>query len=257
MPLTVTAPVTGSDYSRPYESSIVPKLSLGGSTAWTKATYTIYDQAGTAKATGTLNNPGTGTATFPAVDISDPATWPDDTYSLVASASIDPCDAPAQTVTFTLSTGGCSLQIASSPAPAWTSTNGNNAFKTMTFSVSNTCDAAAITFNSFKFTWPIAPATNGVASSVFVSSIAYGATTFRTGLTAATGANGSTISFGSGNSVTVAALGTSSSFTVTFSSNFTTNAGQNGTQGKVTSIVAGTTSPTNSDELVFSSTPIP
>lgn len=238
---SVNVPAAGADISRPYETGFAPKVTLVGG-SWTNARVSIPN---TSYSDSRTPAGGTGVVTFSTFDATN---LPDGSYTLVALATVNSCDAPAIVVPFTLSTGTCGLSITN---PSWTSTNGAGAYTSLQFQVSNNCDLSDLTFNSLKFAW------SGVPSGAFVTTIKYNGTTFRSGLTAATGAQNSAISFGSGNIVTVTKATTSNTFTITFNDNMTDDGTKDGTPGTFSSIIAGVTAPAASDDELIGATSVP
>jgi prepilin-type N-terminal cleavage/methylation domain-containing protein len=250
--MTIGTPANGSDYARPDVTALTPTLVTTG-TGWTSANVTITDPSGATVYSQTINAaPTVNIYTFPTFDVSNTGTYPNGIYTISATASASSCTTQAQVRQFTLSTVVCGLQLAVSPAPVFQGTGANTA-SSFDFRITNSCTVSSITFDSLKFTW------TGVASSQFISSITYGASTIASGKTLATGGNGVVIALSA--SQTLGPGATSPTVTLNFGGankgNFTSDGSKDGTAGKFSSIIAHEInfSPSN-DELIPGS-PVP
>lgn len=242
--LSVTTPATGTDYPRPYSTSVVPALNVTG-TGWTSATVTITDASGALKYSQTLSGAGP-TYTFPTWNVSDTNANPDGTYTLTATGTAGACTTNPVTTTFTLSTTTCSLNIAS---PVYQG-NGANAYTSLDFRIQNTCTSTNLTFNQMKFTW------SGVLAARYISQVKYNGVAITSALTSATGGNGVVINLTTPQ--TINANTTSAAvFTLVFSSNFTSDGSKNGTPGKFPSIIVHETSPVSANDELVVGNPIP
>jgi hypothetical protein len=249
--LTITTPAAGSNIVRPTPGGFTPTAVVTG-TGWTSATATITGPGSAATSytarAGTLSG---STFTFPTFDASNTTTYPDgiNAYTISIVGFVGSCATPVQTSTFTLSTVTCGLQLAASPAIAYTSTNGNGAYTSLTFKITNTCTITGITVDSLKFTW------SGVLNTVYINSISGPSGALASPASATAGGNGVVITFSS--PVTIAANSTSGLFTIGFSSNFTSNGGKTGTPGKFSSIIAHETNVSPSNDELISGSPVP
>ncbi|MEA2164517.1 MAG: hypothetical protein QOK37_2644 [Thermoanaerobaculia bacterium] len=255
--MTISYPSTGSTITRPDVTSFAPTLSVSGS-GWTSATVTITGPSPSTTAVYSqtfTGSPSGSTYTFPTFNMANATTYPDGVYTVSAMASVGACNTPAQTSTFTVQTVICGLQLAATPV--FPSTNGASAYTSMTFQIQNTCTVTSFTFNSLKFTW------SGADASEYISSIQFGSTTVATLASTTTGGNGKTITLSPAQ--TIAGGATSSTITLNFSGstsgsnngNFTDNANKSGVPGKFGSIIANETLPAAAADELINGSPVP
>ena len=253
--IAISSPAANAIVARPENNAVSLTATVTGS-GWSNATIFVKNAARVTIASFAISGPPSGSNTYT-------ASWNnsalgDGVYyiSAVATTTLG-CRAYSAEVPIELDTIPCGLKLIN---PDLADNSGNDRSTRMTFQVENNCETA-MTFNSITPTWPIAPTSNGAASAIRIIGVSYGASSLYSNATGS--ATGVTIPLSS--SVTIGAgsflLPTvSSTFTFTFSDNFTsTGAHNSGTDGKFTSIQVNVTAPTpgGPEELLPDSNPIP
>ena len=235
--MSIIAPTSTTDMSRPYEDVLTPKLDANGS--WAKATVKITGPNGLAYDQTMTGGPSGGQYVFPQWDLSSVGNYPNGQYVMTAVAETSlGCQSPVKTVSFQLSTGTCGLVIVPSSPLLTPDNNGTNGRKELNFQLQNTCDAplADAEIAKLRFIW------TGGTTGATISAVQYNGVNNTTGLT-----TGSNTDITLTAKVTVPPATTSAAFKILYSGKM---------QGASwTSIVATTTNPANVDETL--TTPIP